>query len=293
MSKHGWNSDYEEIVKSIGEESKAYAWMNRQTGNHRKKWDDIYVISSISFASLASLLAAIVALIPSDQVILTTVLGVAVPTIAALAAIAGGIRKHYVWDQKYPLNYLMYKKFNALANDCSMILMMRRDHRYLTGKKFVEKKGKKYNKLVKSDENNILERFRKKFVKQYSNLGIYIPDQIKEILISKDKIPELTDSEPVDDKKSNSFTKMIRELVDSKEDSSFLSVPINNASFPSKAVQQVENLAKGKCKSDVLNREEVNNEIIVSNMMNNLCREKIDNVQTVIDIEDEYSDYSD
>jgi len=280
MSNRGWNDDYEKIVKSIGEESIAYAWMNRQTGNYRKKLDDFYDILSITLASIATLIASIVAVYPSDNKQIITIINIIVPVVVALSAIVAGIRKHYSWNKLYPLNELMYKKFNTLANDCSMILMMTRDHRYLTGKQFVLKKGKKYNKLTKLDENNILEKYRREFVERFSKLGVYIPDQIKEILISSDTIN--TDVAKTRNNVTNeSVTNTTREITASgecKTEKSFLSMLLS-----SKAVHQVEELAKGKSVITKDVNKEYNDEDMGS------LDEKNDNIIT---IESDYSNNS-
>ena len=302
--KHGWNSDYEEVVKSIGEESKAYAWMNRQTGNYRKKLDDVCDITVITLAALATLGGTALGLISDTSSTIAIALNILVPSLTAIAAIVVGIRKHYSWNKLFPLNYLMYRRFNSLANDCSTILMLYRNHRYLTGKSFVEKKGKKFNKLTKTDENNILEKFRKQFSKNYSNTGMYIPEQIKEIVITKDSDTTGNDS-PVhnDNSQSGSLSKFIREIVTTNTDNDdrkteILPRHIYLASpFQSNAIQKAEKIVSGRCKSEFLDNLSSDDEnTVVDNittMTNILTVNNTGRNTTEKDIIDIPSDYSD
>ena len=160
--QHGWNSDFESVVKGIGEESRAYAWMNKESGNHRKWLDDIHDIAAMSLSAVAVLIQTISSFASNPTLLL--ILNIIGPVLSALVSMILGIRKHYGWNAIYPLNQLMYRKFTILSNQCTMILKLRRNHRQCPGSVFTESVNKKYTKLIQSEENNVLEKHRNKFM---------------------------------------------------------------------------------------------------------------------------------
>ena len=72
-----------------------------------------------------------------------------------------------------------------ITQECSLILTLNRNQRHITGENFVRKISKKYIKLIKSKENNILEHYRIQYIKIYSSIGIQLPEEVRLLNINK------------------------------------------------------------------------------------------------------------
>jgi hypothetical protein len=305
---HGWNSDFESVVKGIGEESAAYAWMNRLSGSRRKWLDDIHDIAAMTLSAIAVLIQAVAGFATNPTLLI--ILSIAGPVISGAVSVILGVRKHFSWNTLYPLNELMYRRFTALTNECSMMLKLHRNHRTEPGPVFTEKVNKKYTKLMQSEENNILDKYRNKFMKVYANAGVQIPGRIEEIVVSKGspgsdtKTPE--EETPDKSSKRRGFPQIVREMLDSKKTTSTADTTqgINSLFRPisprdrtrlgspsspdpkemfipgmmtTNANNQADKLMRKFCKSELLNNDESDYDMTNESLMDEMCSELRDN----------------
>lgn len=269
---HGWNSGLENIIKDIGEEANGYAWMNLKTSVFRKRIDNGFIFASIAILAVITLLSSFNTeifnnspninsnatdliptniIIPKDYVLksktndeISTALNIVNLILGAIGGILLGCRQQFQYELLSNKNMYIYKKFSQIALDCAMILKLRRSERELTGSEFKKKIIDKYISYVQSTKNDIMDYYRKQYSTNYSKIGIKIPGQIEQLVISNNEVDtnNINNSQDSPIKSSN----ICKELTSQNINNIFASPGIQQA------IQLVKNNKKDQSDNDCI-----------------------------------------
>lgn len=208
---NGWNSANESIVKEIGELSQGYARLNRESGLMRERYDFYLFMFELFLSALTILLST---LNGSGTFEFTEVVSYVVAGVAAIEYIPKGITKYYKYKEKYPVNFSIAKKFQSIAKECSHVLKYKRKDRISNGALFTINIKNKYDSLVYSEDNDIIDKYFIRYYKDYENAGISLPGFVTEININSEL--DLNDNSSSNDgsiTRSNSNSETLTKII--------------------------------------------------------------------------------
>lgn len=255
--KHGWNSGNENIIKEIGEQAQGYSRINKDSGLARKRWDNYLFILGLF---LSASILFISALSGSGAFSNLNIVNYIIAGITAAEMIIKGLNKYYKFQETFPLNLSISKKFQSIAKECDTILQYSRNTRPNNGFEFTIYISNKFKALIHSDDNNMLEYYFIRYHKDFANSDISLPGDIKPININK----EDTSSECSNEDKLNELNELNKvSKVNESNLNNLKNLEINKSDSNSEKINKLIN------NNSISGKNKMN--LIVDNMNEHIC----------------------